>query len=505
MLTRLDIIQRLRNEHGRPLRLLPWWTAALAELDDPNVREILLWLVRQAGKSQFLAAVAASELLTRPGSYTVYVSASADQAMAIFSRKLRKPLEALVRDIGMSGSLRFTQRGIEVPEFNTALEVIASNESTVPGRTVTELLMDEARYISDDTYSVLAPSCIGAGGKMVIASTAGPPHGFFWQLALNPTPETWLYRGDMNENPEADPAVVSFIQRRLALVSPAAARPELANEFAEDGSELIAAGLIEAAVDDRLGEMPTSSLPAFAFLDLSRKHDLTSLVVVVVGPPQRPDAGDHLTVASVMTWDPKQSPTGETDFSVVREALGRLPRRFPDLRKLLVDEGAEAGAVLPFAKTHPLLALKVDGFVGSVSSNQNLWSALVARLNAQTLSLPRHERLLNELRGLRREEFSFGSKWRVVDSSRRFHRDVSLSLAGAVMAAGSTHRCPFCDDPGCEYPLPPLCLTDSDTMREWRTTHTRPTVPEPDIVEMSEEQWNSLSPEEQSQYEQVAE
>jgi hypothetical protein len=32
--------------------------------------------------------------------------------------------------------------------------------------------------------------------------------------------------------------------------------------------------------------------------------------------------------------------------------------------------------------------------------------------------------------------FSSGG-WKVVDASRRWHRDVSLALAGAVMAAGS--------------------------------------------------------------------
>ena len=38
--------------------------------------------------------------------------------------------------------------------------------------------------------------------------------------------------------------------------------------------------------------------------------------------------------------------------------------------------------------------------------------------------------------GDRQEQFAFGSKWRVIDSSRKFHRDVSVSLAGACFAAG---------------------------------------------------------------------
>jgi hypothetical protein len=50
--------------------------------------------------------------------------------------------------------------------------------------------------------------------------------------------------------------------------------------------------------------------------------------------------------------------------------------------------------------------------------------------------MPRHERLLAELRGLKQESFAFGGKWRIIDSSRKYHRDVSLALAGACHAAG---------------------------------------------------------------------
>src|SRR5215831_1308877 len=95
-----------------------------------------------------------------------------------------------------------------------------------------------------------------------------------------------------------------------------------------------------------------SKSPAFAGIDLSRKHDLTSRVVVTREAPRRPEATDHLVVRSIRTWDPKTSPTGEVDFAEVREDLASLPYRFPQLERVLVDEGAEAGSLLPFARTH---------------------------------------------------------------------------------------------------------------------------------------------------------
>jgi hypothetical protein len=472
--SRRQVIDALPGERGQRLVVLPWWADALTALDNHAIREVILLLVRQAGKSQLLMAMAITELMLVPNSYIVLVAASEAQQHALYHRKLRRPLERVLDGLGQRKAARFTQRGVEIPCWNAALEILAPTEDTTPGRTVTLLLIDEARYIPDAVYVALAPSVLGAGGKIVIASTAGPPSGWFYQLVHHPTPETWIYRSDRNENPCADAGVLNFLQRRLALISPTAARRELASEFVDDGDELIPAALIEVAIDDSLGELPSSMAPAFAFLDLSRKRDLTSLVVVVRDTPRRPEAADHLVTASVQTWNPKDSSTQETDFAEVRAAVAGLLARFPRLERVLVDEGAEAGTVLPWAKAHPRLSLLVEGFTGSVHSNMDLWGALSARLNARTLSIPRHERLLSELRGLRRESFALGSRWRVVDSTRRLHRDVSLALAGAVMAAGELRRCLHCTDDACEWPLPPVGLVGSPTVTDWFARHPDP-------------------------------
>jgi hypothetical protein len=108
---------------------------------------------------------------------------------------------------------------------------------------------------------------------------------------------------------------------------------------------------------------------AFAFYDLSRRRDLTSRVLIVETSPVAPEARDHMRCASVRTWDPKQSPTGEVDFASVRADAASLPERFPGLVRVLVDEGAEAGSLLPFARNHPRLATRIEGFVASPSSN----------------------------------------------------------------------------------------------------------------------------------------
>lgn len=175
---------------------------------------------------------------------------------------------------------------------------------------------------------------------------------------------------------------------------------------------------------------------AYSAGDLAFKRDLLSVVTVVRERPRRPEASDHLVVREIWARDPKASATREIDFGEVRAYLGQLPQRFPALQGMWIEQGAEASSVLPWARQHPRLSLLVKPFIATADSNMAIWSALVARLNARTISIPRHDRLLSELRGLRAESFAFGSKWRVVDSSRKFHRDVSFSLALAVFAAG---------------------------------------------------------------------
>lgn len=105
-------------------------------------------------------------------------------------------------------------------------------------------------------YEVLSPSVIGAGGTLVIGSTAGRPTGFFHALVTNPTEHTLLIHPERNENPEASRGVRNFLQRRLSLLFPAAAQRELANEFGDDGDEFIPSALIDAAIDDTLTEAP---------------------------------------------------------------------------------------------------------------------------------------------------------------------------------------------------------------------------------------------------------
>ena len=432
-LTRRQVIERLRGERGQALTILPEWEQALRALEDPNIHEILWKAVRQSGKSQGAAAVGIAETVTVRSSYVIFVSASESQAAAIYSRKIRKPVERLARELGLT--VRTTQRGYEIPSLNSVLEVISPNEATAPARSPTLLVVDEARDVPDPTYEILAPSVIGTGGKAMFVSTPGRMRGFFYQLVTHPGPGTVLIASTENRNPYASRGVISFLRERLRLINPAAAISELEGEFSEPGGEFFSWPLIQARVATEWTEVRTSAEEAYGGLDLSRKRDLTSLIVLLRRAARQPEAQDHLDVAMLRVWDPATQPTGEVPFEEVRAALLDVVQRFPTL-KLAVDEGAEGGSVLPWARGRMELVTKVEGFTATVDSNMAIWSSLAARLHSGTITLPPNERLLAELRNLRQEPTLWGSKWRITDSARKYHRDISMALALATFTAG---------------------------------------------------------------------
>src|SRR5262245_51257772 len=113
--SRLDVITRLTGDHGRRLTPFSWWAQALRGLDDKNTREIILWLRRQEGKSTFVAAAAASTILTRKNSYVLLVAGSEKQQRAIFARKLRRPLERLMKSLKLDDLATFTKDSVEIP------------------------------------------------------------------------------------------------------------------------------------------------------------------------------------------------------------------------------------------------------------------------------------------------------------------------------------------------------------------------------------------------------
>jgi len=254
LLSRAELVALLVNEVGAPLVELPFWPEADAHLDDPAARLVALSARRQEGKTTYQTKTAITELMLKPGSYTLMVAASEGQQQAIFLRKIRRPFEALLARLGVKRSAAIiTKRSIELLELGSKVEVVATSEVTSPGRSVSLLIFDEARDIPDQVFTALAPSVLAMpGAKILVASTAGRPRGWFYELIRNPLPETRVVTSAGNANPFADRGMLSFLEKQLARISPAAARRELGNEFTEDSESFLPEALIDAAIDDAL-------------------------------------------------------------------------------------------------------------------------------------------------------------------------------------------------------------------------------------------------------------
>jgi hypothetical protein len=166
-----------------------------------------------------------------------------------------------------ANSLVLTRRGVDVPDLGSTLEIVAPNEVTTPSRSRSLLLVDEARDVPRATFAALMPSVVGAGTKTIIASSAGPPRGWFYDLVQIPSPGSWVYQSSINNNPHADRHVLDFLKRRLALLAPSAARRELHNEFVDDADTFLSTALVDAAIDDHL----TGACPEFVIVDEAHK------------------------------------------------------------------------------------------------------------------------------------------------------------------------------------------------------------------------------------------
>ncbi|MGH6692833.1 MAG: hypothetical protein ACREF4_19360 [Gammaproteobacteria bacterium] len=411
----------LTGDKGQALVWQDWWTEAARGLRE--AQQTVVVSPRQNGKSTYAAAEAASLLFHEPDVFCLYVANSEVQARSVLRQKLVRALE---RNPRLARDARITERRIEVPALHSALEVVPASEATAPGRTVDLLVIDEARDCPDELYWRLFPSTL-AGGKVLIVSSPGPPRGFLFELTQNPGERVRVVSLHDLSNPFVNQEHVEAAAH-FAHLWPGLHAREYRGEFADLGDEFIGRDRLDACVDPALENRATARGAVYAFLDLSRRRDLTSLVAV-----ERTSDPDLITVIRIETIDPRRCQGGEVDFGAVRLFLVELFSSFR-VRVLGVDDRAEAGELLAWCRRQRWGGA-VRPMAATAQSNMDQWGRLAERIGAGTIRLPAHRRLLDELLSLRVEDMAGGRAWRVVDTRRRFHRDVSMALAGAVWLA----------------------------------------------------------------------
>ena len=170
---------------------------------------------RQQGKSTITAVIAAAELtLFSPRRAMVQVVAGDLQQASELSMKVREYTDETVAQLGVEyeekNKLSFKL------ESGSRIVITSSTNSAVRGRSPTLVLLDECRFIDDETFYAVEPAVQVSKGRMVAISTPGPPAGWFYDIFEGSGFEDWeKIVVNAMANPRIDQAQLEQIRQRV--------------------------------------------------------------------------------------------------------------------------------------------------------------------------------------------------------------------------------------------------------------------------------------------------
>lgn len=138
---------------------------------------------RQVGMTAAAAALAVHTARSLPGSTTVIISPSLRQSSEVTGRAriaLWEWDEKLKQD---STSLLRTSAGSRIIS-------LPGSARGIRGYACALVIVDEASWVSDETWAAARPLVSATGGRLIVQSTPGAPAGFFHELATK-TPDGW--------------------------------------------------------------------------------------------------------------------------------------------------------------------------------------------------------------------------------------------------------------------------------------------------------------------------
>jgi hypothetical protein len=225
-------------------------------------RHILL-VTRQGGKGFVATLLGLDALLNSPGSKTLVVSKSEDQAKRLLSR-IRSGY------LSLNDTPRIITNRVDELGLITGSRAIAvpGSEQTIRGIDAVDLLLiDEAALVPDELYAAVRPMLATTDGREVDLSTARGKRGWFWRAydRLGPWSVGSIERDGVHRTtiPAGQiPRIKSgFLEKERRELGDFMFRQEYGCEFLDDISQLFASELIQAALS---GEVTGLGLPTFA-------------------------------------------------------------------------------------------------------------------------------------------------------------------------------------------------------------------------------------------------
>ncbi len=160
--------------YGKPY---DWQKKILLEFDgSENLKDLLLLVSRQCGKSSLSGTIIARAMLLQDGLQVAVVTPSEDQSIKS-ARQVIEPLEKLTGKL-ITNKMKFSL------ENGSHLEAFPNNEETIRGMTADILFFDEAAYIPEEIFSAAMPFVFATNGVIFMASTPKGVHGTFYRSVL---------------------------------------------------------------------------------------------------------------------------------------------------------------------------------------------------------------------------------------------------------------------------------------------------------------------------------
>jgi hypothetical protein len=308
---------------------------------------------------------------------------------------------------------------------DASIEVMAASFRRLRGPTYIAVIADEAAFWYSDEFSANAdteilnavrPGLATTSGPLIIASSPYARRGELFatydrHFGAGGDPSILVAQGASRTfNPSLPQSVVDRALERDA----SSARAEFLAEFRTDIEGFVSLEIVKKCLGDHQERMPEKKHKYHAFVDPSGgSSDSFTLAIA------HREAADHVVVDAIRDVAPPFSPE-----AVVREFCQLLKRY--GLRRVTGDRYAGEFPRELFRKQN-------IQYAPSDKSKSELFVDLLASMNSGSVSLPRSDKLVNQLVGLERRTSRAGRD--SVDHAPGGHDDLANAVAGAVDAA----------------------------------------------------------------------
>lgn len=229
------VIETFTKATGR--EPMDWQRGMLEE-----TRDTLLLKGRQIGATEVASALAIHVARGKAGSTSAIISPSQRQSSEVTVRArlgLWAMGETLRQDSASLLRLANGSRIISLP----------GSARGIRGYAADLVILDEAAWISAETFTAARPLTAATGGRIIVQSTPGDPVGPYFDLVQEP-PEGWAFiRVRSDEVPTISP---EFLASQRLQLSPDLYAQEYEAEFGAGNSGLFSIPMIDDLFRDRI-------------------------------------------------------------------------------------------------------------------------------------------------------------------------------------------------------------------------------------------------------------